>query len=125
MDKILVVFLGGGLGSALRFLCSTAVQRASAGAFPTGTLTVNLIGCFVIGILWAVSGRVNLPFLLSAFLFAGILGGFTTFSSFSIETIALLHNGAWRTALLYVALSNVLGLSLAAFGYYLVTLHRI
>ena len=66
-----------------------------------------------------------MPFLLSAFLFVGVLGGFTTFSSFGIETISLIHNGAWRVAILYVALSNILGLGLAALGYYLVTLHRI
>ncbi len=125
MNSIFVVFLGGGIGSALRFLVSGAVQRASAGVFPFGTLTVNLLGCFVIGILWALSGRVNMPFLLSAFLFVGVLGGFTTFSSFGIETISLIHNGAWRVAILYVALSNILGLGLAALGYYLVTLHRI
>ncbi|MBF0387417.1 MAG: fluoride efflux transporter CrcB [Candidatus Omnitrophica bacterium] len=125
MDKLLVVFLGGGIGSVLRFCLSGAVQRAVPGNFPFGTLTVNLAGCFIIGVLWALSGRVNLPFLASAFLFAGVLGGFTTFSAFGIETIALIHGGAWRPALLYVALSNALGLSLAALGYYLVTLVRI
>jgi len=122
MNKLLVVFLGGGIGSALRFVISSAVQRASGGDFPFGTLTVNLAGCFVIGLLWGISGRVNMPFLLSAFLFAGILGGFTTFSSFSIETVSLIHDGAWRMALLYAALSNILGLGLAAAGYALATL---
>ncbi|MBF0594629.1 MAG: fluoride efflux transporter CrcB [Candidatus Omnitrophica bacterium] len=117
MNTFLVVFIGGGLGSTLRFLLSTTIQRAAPGHFPLGTFTVNLIGCFVIGVLWALSGRMNFPFLISAFLFAGILGGFTTFSSFGIETFALIHDGAWRTAAFYMVLTNLAGLSLAAGGF--------
>jgi CrcB protein len=125
MDKLLVVFLGGGIGSVARFLLSGAVQRAASGAFPFGTFTVNLIGCFVIGILWGLSGRISMPFLLSAFLFAGVLGGFTTFSSFGIETFSLVHGGAWRMAVLYAGLSNILGLALAAAGFFLAGMLRV
>ncbi|MBF0569226.1 MAG: fluoride efflux transporter CrcB [Candidatus Omnitrophica bacterium] len=119
--NIVLIFLGGGIGSVSRFLLSSAVQRAAGEGFPFGTFTVNMIGCFLIGILWAISGRVALPFALSLFLFVGILGGFTTFSSFGIESFSLMHDGAWRTALLYVVLTNVLGLGLAAAGFHLTT----
>ncbi len=120
MDKWLIVFLGGGLGSVLRFVVSSAIQRSANGAFPYGTLTVNVVGCCVIGALWGLSGRMNLPFLFSLFLFSGILGGFTTFSSFGIETLSMIHDGAWRMAFFYIALSNILGLGFAALGFFVV-----
>lgn len=118
MENLLWVFLGGGMGSSARFLLSSAVQKASGGAFPWGTLVVNMIGCYCIGSLWSLSGRISIPFSFSVFLFAGILGGFTTMSSFSLEAFSFCHDGAWRMAAAYVVLTNILGLGLAAAGFY-------
>ena len=85
IQNVFWVFVGGGAGAVARFLLSTAVQRTYGGTFPWGTLIVNLIGCYLIGTLWSLSGRVSLPFTLSVFLFAGVLGGLTTMSSFGLE----------------------------------------
>ncbi len=117
MSSVFYVFIGGGLGSVARFLLASFVQRALPGAFPFGTLTVNCIGCCVIGMLWGISGKGAPGFPLSVFLFAGVLGGFTTFSSFGLETFALIHDGAWPLAAVYVLLTNLLGLLLTFAGY--------
>jgi CrcB protein len=118
IQNILWVFLGGGTGSVARFLLSGVVQRASGGTFPWGTLAVNLLGCYFIGTLWSLSGRVSIPFTCSVFLFAGVLGGFTTMSSFGLESFSLFHDGAWRWAVMYILLTNILGLGLTAAGFF-------
>ena len=117
----MLVFIGGGIGSMGRFLLSGAVQRvaASDAVFPWGTFVVNLVGCAVIGALWALSSR--MPFSWSFFVFIGLLGGFTTFSSFGLDTIMLLKNNAWQLALLYVASTNFFGVALSAAGFFTVS----
>ncbi|MBF0122649.1 MAG: fluoride efflux transporter CrcB [Candidatus Omnitrophica bacterium] len=114
-----LVFVGGGAGAVARFLLSTAIQRVHGTAFPWGTLAVNLIGCFLIGMLWSLAGRVSMPFTFSIFLFAGVLGGFTTMSSFGLEAFSLFHDGAWRSAVVYILLTNLLGLGLTAAGFFI------
>lgn len=115
------VALGGSLGSLMRYALQGKVQSAFPGAFPVGTLAVNLIGSALIGILAAVLASAGLSAAAAAqgraFLMAGILGGFTTFSAFSLENVNLLRAGEWRLALLYVLTSNVLGILLALGGY--------
>lgn len=89
--KLLLVFLGGGLGATARYVLSGFVYEKLGSGFPYGTLAVNLTGCFLIGILMSVfEGRFLVNPTLRVFLTIGILGGFTTFSTFSYETIALL-----------------------------------
>lgn len=89
-----IVFLGGGLGAALRYWLSGAVYRFFPVDFPYGTLAVNLSGCFLIGILMAVQeGRFEFDPTFRLLIGIGILGGFTTFSTFSYETAALLRDG--------------------------------
>ncbi|MEX2191439.1 MAG: fluoride efflux transporter CrcB [Bacteroidota bacterium] len=94
MKSYLIVFLGGGAGAALRYWLSGAVYRYLPADFPYGTLVVNLSGCFLIGILMSVQeGRFEFEPSLRLLIGIGILGGFTTFSTFSYETAALLRDG--------------------------------
>lgn len=109
MNLVLAIGAGGALGSMLRYGLSTAVQRASAATFPLGTLAVNVIGSFVIGVLyvWLIERSGARP-ELRAFLIVGVLGGFTTFSSFSLETVTLLMQASYARAVLNVLLSVAL-----------------
>lgn len=99
----LAVALGGAIGSMGR--AGISVWLPSVGAFPLPTFAVNLLGSLAIGLLWATLTRVDASAMWSAFVITGVLGGFTTFSSFSLETLLLFEQGAWQTALLYLALS--------------------
>ncbi len=106
MKEFVVVFLGGGIGSALRYWLSGSVYRFVKPTFPYGTLVVNVGGCFLIGFLMAVfEERFVVQPLLRLFLTIGILGGFTTFSTFSFETIELLREGSMASALLNIGVS--------------------
>src|SRR5450759_2903732 len=88
---VLLVFVGGGVGSVARYLLATTVQRNAPEGFPFGTFLVNLIGCFAIGVVGALGlERAALSPEARTFLMVGILGGFTTFSSFAWETLGLL-----------------------------------
>ena len=107
--KFIFIFLGAGLGGMLRYAIAAPINKNHI-LFPLGTITVNLIGCFVAGALLAFSLKksVGPPFLL--FFLPGFLGGFTTFSSFSMETIVLLQGGHSWIALwnIVVSLSGIL-----------------
>jgi CrcB protein len=111
--------IGGALGSMLRFLLQSRMQSAYPGNFPMGTFGVNIIGCFVIGFLggWFLSHPVSNP--LRLFLITGILGGFTTFSSFALENLILVREGNLKAAAIYLIASNGVGLGLAAGGFLL------
>ncbi len=94
MEKYLFIGLGGFLGSIARYTLSTAVYRAAGESFPYGTLAVNIIGCFIIGLLMTLfQEQIIVNQNIRLFLIVGILGGFTTFSSFSYETFALMKAG--------------------------------
>jgi CrcB protein len=118
MVNILLVALGGALGSVSRYLLGTWTQSASKSIdFPYGTLTVNLIGCFVIGFLSQLAeARGVFTSETRALVFIGVLGGFTTFSSFGNDTINLLRDGETFNALLNVGANVILGLALVWFG---------
>ena len=90
---LVYAIIGGGIGSGLRFLMTDWTHKHVAGVFPWGTLWVNLIGSFVIGILWELTERISIAPDLRVFVLVGILGGFTTFSSFALETVSLLREG--------------------------------
>jgi len=112
-----LVFLGGGLGSVCRYLLSTAIQRAAPGPFPLGTFTVNVVGCFAVGFVGALGlERAALSPDTRVFLMVGILGGFTTFSSFAWETLGLLSVKDVLRAGFYVGGSVALGLLGALLG---------
>lgn len=116
MRALLFIGAGSFLGGILRYLLSLAIRPGAAG-FPTGTLAVNVIGCFCIGIVFGLFDRGQISHEWRMFLATGFLGGFTTFSAFSNETFALLRDGQVGCALLYVAASVLLGLS-ATWGAY-------
>ena len=116
MLNILAICIGGGLGAVLRYLVFMAVQRPAGPAFPLGTLAANLLGCLVIGFLWSLFEGTRLAHEWRLFIFTGLLGGFTTFCTFARETSQLFEAGEWKSALLYLALSNTLGLVLVVAG---------
>ena len=108
----LLIALGGAAGSLLRYAVGRVVQGMSASGFPVGTLFVNVSGCFIIGILVRQFMNMQLSPELRALLIVGFCGGFTTFSTFSADTIGLIEGGEYARASGYVVLS--VGLCLAA-----------
>lgn len=118
--NILAVMAGGATGALLRYLVVWKIQSPQAGAIPWGTLAVNLSGSLAIGIVAALVIKLDVTQAWRLFLAVGILGGFTTFSTFSFETAALLRQGFYGNALFYVLLSNIGGIVLAAAGYFVV-----
>jgi CrcB protein len=115
--NVIVVFVGGGIGAAARYLMQGFVYKYANPSFPTGTLIVNILGSFVIGLLMtSLEDRFLVTPELRLFLTVGILGGFTTFSSFSFETITLMAGGNTIAALANVGLSVVLCLGATAAG---------
>lgn len=107
MKTLLFVFLGGGIGSVLRFIVSSFGQKLwTINSFPLGTLLVNILGCFMIGVFTSLlKDNPQLKFLL----ITGFCGGFTTFSTFSSENIHLWQSGQIFIAIIYIALSLILG----------------
>jgi CrcB protein len=117
LKVIAVIAAGGAVGSVLRYLMAAGVQTAVGRQFPVGTLAVNVLGSLVIGFLyvWLIE-RATSGVEMRAFLMVGVLGGFTTFSTFSLETFHLFAEAAYGRALANVALSVVLCLMAAWLG---------
>ncbi|MBX9687023.1 MAG: fluoride efflux transporter CrcB [Candidatus Obscuribacterales bacterium] len=120
----LLIFIGSGLGGVLRFLMSTSIQRLANGwIFPLGTFSVNMLGCLIIGFLARLSeSRGLFQGDTRLFLFVGILGGFTTFSSFGYESFQLLRDGEYLYGFLNAAGQVVLGLLCVWLGFILAAL---
>ncbi|MFT4150567.1 MAG: fluoride efflux transporter CrcB [Paracoccaceae bacterium] len=112
---ILQVAAGGAFGSVLRYLTNVGAMRVFGPGFPMGTLTVNVVGSFVMGALVVLLGKNNANHL-APLLMTGVLGGFTTFSAFSLDTITLWTRGQTGAALLYVGLSLIVSLAAIALG---------
>lgn len=112
MEKVWLVGLGGFLGSVLRYAVGGMVGRLKVGwTFPLETLLINVAGCLVLGVLVGVSeSRGVFSGTTRAFLFIGLLGGFTTFSTFGYETFQLMRDGQWPAAAMSTALQVVLGI---------------
>ena len=109
MNTLLLVALGGALGASGRFLAGTAIRTFFPGAFPWGTLFVNVTGCLVLGLVAGVATQTWNPGAgLRAFLTVGVLGGFTTFSAFSLDAVQLAERGRWDLALAYMGLTFAL-----------------
>lgn len=116
IKTLIFVGTGGFLGSVSRFLVSKAMQNYNPSAFPWGTFTVNIAGCLLIGLIYGFSEKSSLLTPgLKMFLAVGFCGGFTTFSTFANENIALLRDGEFFYFFLYTALSVLLGIA-ATFG---------
>lgn len=115
--NIILVAVGGAFGSVARYLLSRAVQGSVLSAFPFGTLTVNLLGCFAIGFLCALAGTgAGVGQGMRLVLVAGFCGGFTTFSTFMNESLSLMHDGNVLMAAAYVGVSVALGLAAVYLG---------
>lgn len=111
MKEIIYIFLGGGLGSVCRYILHLAVNgKGIVHGFPWSTFTVNILGSFLIGVFFSLSSRFNLPDDVRLFLTVGLCGGFTTFSTFSNESLILFKEGLYGTFGLYILLSIVLGI---------------
>jgi fluoride exporter len=116
VTPLLLVGLGGALGSATRYLVGLLALRWLGPEFPYGTLLVNLVGSYAIGVVHEVVALHGLSPALRVFLATGVLGGFTTYSAFSLDTIRLAAAGAWLQAALYVVATTTCCLALAALG---------
>ena len=114
MPMLLAVAGGGAVGSVARYLIGVVLERSSS-AFPVSTLLINVLGCFLLGVFARLFETPDHNQLLRIALTVGICGGFTTFSTFSAETVALLQQGKAGRAALYVSLSIVAGV-LATFA---------
>ena len=119
MVDALWVMLGGSIGALLRYLVAGAVQGAVGSLFPWGTLAVNVVGSFLLGYFYEAALRSAVPPEVRAFLAVGVLGSFTTFSTFSYETLAMLREGAILPALAYGLGSPLLGVGAALIGVWL------
>ncbi len=118
MLKIAMIAAGGAVGATLRYAVSGWVQKSSSTLFPSGTLAVNLIGCFLIGWLGAMFASPHLireEFRVA--ILVGVLGAFTTFSTFGWETFQLVNAGQVRLAAINMVLSNSAGLMAVWLGY--------
>lgn len=118
MYELLYVFIGGGAGSLCRYTLGQWLPRPSQEAFPWSTLVANLIGCLLIGLLWGYLERRQTGWM-QLMLITGFCGGFTTFSTFSHETLTLLRQGQHSLAFLYLFVSLVAGIGCTACGYFL------
>jgi len=108
--KHFLVFVGGGAGALIRYIAGTAIMQRFGGSFPLGTLTVNVTGCFIIGVLMTIlTERFEFSPNWRFLLVVGFLGGYTTFSSFEYETLQAVRQGAWGSGILNVVASVVAG----------------
>ncbi|MCD4813890.1 CrcB family protein [bacterium] len=108
--KLLLVALAGGLGTLSRYGLSGIVQRSSSGSFPWGTLVVNITGCLMFGVVWAiVENRFQISSDIRTIVLVGFMGAFTTFSTFVFETQALLQDSEWLLAATNMLAQNISG----------------
>lgn len=116
MIKLLYIAFGGATGTLLRYWISGYTFKSLGQGFPWGTMAVNLIGAFFIGIAWGLSEKINIPPHTRAMIFVGLFGGFTTFSTFAYESFSLIKSDQLKNALTYILVSNLSGVILVYAG---------
>jgi fluoride exporter len=116
--KILLLAAGGAIGTVSRYAVAGFTHKYFDGTFPLGTLMVNVIGSLVIGFLWGTWETANISSHLRTFIFIGILGGFTTFSTFSLETLNLFREGEFKMAIINILANNILGIAMVFAGFF-------
>jgi len=117
VTRLLLICLGGAVGTGARYLLGGLVVRWLGPDFPYGTLLINVLGSFLVGLVQQVGlSTLLIPDTLRLVLTIGVMGGFTTYSSFSYETLKLVEAGSWVGAAVYVALTTALCLGCCALG---------
>jgi CrcB protein len=118
MNQLLWICLGGAIGTGARHLLSTWVSKLLGPSLPFGTLAVNLVGSFVVALIVQAGGHAAaISPALRIVLVTGVMGGFTTYSAFSLQTVVYLQSGAWGSALLYVGVTVVGCLAACQLGF--------
>lgn len=121
IKSLLIVGLGSFCGGALRYYISTLMKSACSQGFPWGTLSVNLVGCLLIGLLLGIFSRCGVQSnSWSLLLTVGLCGGFTTFSTFANESLQMLQSGNTLNLIIYILASVIVGIALVALGYWIV-----
>jgi CrcB protein len=119
IKEVLLVGLGGGVGSILRYLGAVYSEKMCPAGFPAGTFLVNILGCFAIGLLTGLIGRQVLDENGRLLFITGFCGGFTTFSAFSAESLRMFESGHVLPGILYVAASVLTGIAAVWLGIWL------
>ena len=114
--NILLVALGGAIGATCRYVISNIVDKSIKGTFPISTFIINMLGCLLMGIFYGLSLKMNISENYRAIIVSGILGAFTTFSTFSMEGFTMLKNGEYLLMLSYILVSIIVGLVLVFIG---------
>ena len=123
IKSILLIGLGGGVGSIARYLCQKWFAENIQHPFPWGTFVVNILGCFLIGLIYAIAEKTTiLSPQTRLLLITGLCGGFTTFSTFAFENMSLLRSGDITYVLLYIVASILLGIEAVFAGIGLIKL---
>ncbi len=118
MSTMIYIAIGGAVGAILRYSLSVYIYRNFDESLPWGTIAVNLIGCFIIGFLWNIFQDMTHSANTRIFIFIGILGAFTTFSTFGLESFHLFREGDIKLGILNIFISNIGGIGLVAIGYF-------
>jgi len=119
MNTVLYLMIGGAVGTLSRYFLALTVNKYFPVIFPLGTLVVNSLGCFMIGVFWGLGGHTAFSINMRAFLFVGIMGGFTTMSTFSIETMNLFHYNEFKLGILNIFATNIICLLFTAAGFFI------
>lgn len=117
MKTILYVVIGGALGAVLRLFVNMLLKPEHGSDFPVHTFLINTVGCLAIGFAFAIVVKNSNTHALQYFIITGLLGGFTTFSSYTMEAVYLIDKGEQFKAIAYILLSNVCGIAAAWLGY--------
>ncbi len=117
-----MISAGGSIGAVFRYLIFVLFEKTTTTTFPWPTLVINITGAFVIGFLWGWFDRFYVSPGIRMLIFIGILGSFTTFSTFAFDVFSLVHDGQIKNVIFYILGTNVLGIGLAFAGFYLARL---